>query len=67
MDAEFCSTIPLFRELSTKTVKVTDLDVPAGIEPRSQLTIPPDSVPPSLAYTKLTFVGKWSSSVTPVA
>src|SRR5947199_197955 len=57
---ELVITVPFARGLATCTTSCTEPDAPAGRNPRFQVTIPPASVPPAVAETKVVFAGRVS-------
>src|SRR5213594_2852884 len=60
-------TVPLASGVLTRTVSVTDPEVPAATEPIDQVTTPVESEPPPVADTNVVFAGTVSDRITPVA
>src|SRR5438093_48161 len=64
---ELVITVPFARGLATCATSCTEPDDPAGRNPRFQVTIPPASVPPAVADTKVVFAGSVSVITAPLA
>src|SRR5205809_4821158 len=63
----FVMTVPFASGLFTRTTSCTEDDTPVLRAPIVQVTMPPASVPPPVADTKVVFAGTASETTTPVA
>jgi len=63
----FVMTVPFASGLFTRTTSCTEDDTAVLRAPIVQVTMPPASVPPPVADTKVVFAGTASETMTPVA